>query len=190
MIIGSEPVKTDKTRLRSERVEKRKAFLVNEGVTRKIKKDVANKIEQKRSLKGESKASEAPRSEAANKKSIEAPLEERIDEPPEVVSKTPSVASSTQPTALKLVEEPLKQLTNVEPSIESTSKNSIAVPVNEQVNESSQIKRGRKTKVINYEIDCSGINMDTTNFVIFLFLLNKKLTNESLHLEKRLVESS
>ncbi len=142
--VGSKP---GDTRKRSDRVVTRKVSLVDEGFERKIKKNVVHKIEPKKSLKISSrKPSKGIFSEGTIKKSAETSLKEQMDEPS---------------TAKKVVEDPLvvevaQKKVSVEPSIQ-------------QVDESLQVKKGRKRQVIKYEIDCSGINMDTTNFVTFFF---------------------
>lgn len=141
--------------------------MIDEGVKRKIKKDLVPKAEQKKSLKVVPKK----QPKATSKKSIDTF---------EGVSKIQPQSSSTQPTAKKLVEEPLKQKIkessegaqkrmSAESSTQSNSKKPVVEPLR-QVKESLQVKKGRKKRMI-YEIDCSGINMDTKIFVIFFFIV-------------------
>lgn len=83
----------------------------------------------------------------------------------------------------------LKPVSNDLPPEKSTPKESLIKPPEQETNESLPVKKRCKRQTITYVIDCSCINMDTTNLVNFI-RSTIELTNETFILANRLMESS
>lgn len=95
-------------------------------------------------------------------------------------------------SARKTAKAKISKSSDVSGELSSTLSNKQRVEKSKnQIDESMQVKKQQKRKAIKYEIDCSNINMDLTDFVNFVCLIQLvQLTNEDFILAKRPVESN